>query len=165
VTRLRVISTLVAWLLLSIALWLSDADPSVFALAGIVAVAAAIGLVVFDLGTAGQTILWPRSPESKPARNRPAEPGRRWRLQTDPKSSLAVGELRTERIPRPLNDVYAAVRSHPTGLRARLVALVDDRLVTRHGVERRAAPASADDVLTPELRKLVASHWPDREPP
>jgi hypothetical protein len=134
VTRLRVILTLVAWLLLSIALWLSDADPSVFALAGIVAVAAAIGLVVFDLGTAGQTIPWPRSPGSEPA-----------------------GELPTERIPRPLDDVYAAVRSHPTGLRPRLIALVDDRLATRHGVERRAAPASADDVLTPALRKLVAS--------
>ncbi len=133
-TRRRIISTLIAWLLLSITLWLSDADPSVIALAGIVAVAAAIGLVVFDLGAAGQTILWPRPPESKPA-----------------------GEPRTERIPRPLNDVHGAVRSQPTGLRRRLVALVDDRLVTRHGVDRRDAPAIADDVLTPALRKLVAS--------
>jgi len=133
-TRLRIISTLIAWLLVSIALWLSDADPSVIALAGIVAVAAAVGLVVFDLGTVGQTILWPRPPESRPA-----------------------GEPRTERIPRPLNDLGWAVRSHPTGLRPRLIALVDDRLVTRHRVDRRAAPAIADDVLTPALRKLVES--------
>jgi len=133
-TRLRIISTLIAWLLLSIALWLSDADPSVIALAGIVAVAAAIGLVVFDLGSAGQTIMWPRPPESKPA-----------------------GDPPTERIPRPLIDLGWAVRSHPTGLRPRLIALVDDRLVTHHRVDRRDAPASADDVLTPALRKLVAS--------
>jgi hypothetical protein len=133
-TRLRIISTLIAWLLLLIALWLSDADPSVIALAGIVAVASAMGLVVFDLGTAGQTILWPRPPESKPG-----------------------GEPRTESIPRPLNDLGWAVRSHPTGLRPRLVALVDDLLVTRHRVDRRSAPAIADDVLTPALRKLVAS--------
>ena len=132
-TRLRVLVTLVVWLLLSAALWLSDADPSVIALVGIVAVAATIGLVVFDLGTATQSVVWPSPPQPKPAGSS-AEP-----------------------VPRPLNDVHGAVRAHPTGLRPRLVALVDDRLALHHGIDRRADPSRADAVLTPALRALVGS--------
>ncbi|MGI9623508.1 MAG: hypothetical protein ACR2PK_11775 [Acidimicrobiales bacterium] len=133
-TRRRLIASVISWLALSIALWLSDAEPSVIALAGIVAVVAAIGIVVFDLGTTAQTLAWPPPAQSKPA-----------------------GDVQTESIPRPLKDVHGAVRSHPDGLRPRLVALVDDRLTTHKGIDRQAAPAIADDVLTPALRNLVAS--------
>lgn len=130
-TRIRILSTLIVWLVVSLALWLTDADPSVFALAGIVAVVSAIGLVLFDLGGSAQTVRWPRPPEPNPAE-----------------------ESLTERIPRPLRDVEGAVRSHPTGLWPRLAALVEHRLATRHR-DRGVTPD--DDVLTPSLRRLVVS--------
>ena len=131
-TTVRVLSSLTAWLLVSTALWLSDAQPSVIALAGIVAVVAVFALVVFDLGTAWQPIRWRRPPDSE-----------------------APGGPHAERIPRPLRDVDVAVRSHPDEMRPRLAALVEQRLLSRHGIDRRTAPAMADDVLTPALRELV----------
>ena len=131
-TRTRLLVTFAAWLVLSIALWQNDADPSVIALAGIVAVVAAVGLVAFDLLRAERSIRWPLPPS--------------WDVSTD---------AHDQRIPSTLGDVDAAVRSDSAELRSRLVALVDDRLITDHGIDRGIAPRAADDALTPTLRDLV----------
>jgi len=133
-TPVRVISSLVAWLLVSVALWLSDAEPSVIALAGVVAVVAALGLVVFDLSAIAQSIRWPQPADPEPS-----------------------GGPLAERIPRPLREIHVSIRSHPDGLRPRLIALVDQRLLNGHGIDRLAEPIMADDLLTPELHELVTS--------
>ncbi len=131
-TTRRLAATFAAWLLVSIGLWQSDADPSVIALAGIVAVAAAAGLAAFDLFRSTRSIRWPLPP-----------------------GSTTSNDADDQRVPRTLGDVERAVRSRPTELESRLVALVDDRLHARHGIDRRVAPRAADDALTPALRGLV----------
>jgi hypothetical protein len=133
-TRFRITSTLIVWFMLTVALWLTDAEPSAIGLAGIVGVSAAIVLVSFDLGTTALRVRWPRPAELKPAGT----------------------QTPRERVPRPLYALDGAVRSYPTGLRSSLIASVDQRLATRYGVERRTDPARADVHLTPRLRKLVA---------
>lgn len=137
-TRNRLLAIVGAWLLLWVALWLSNADPSAVALAGIVVVIAAAGLVAVDLGRTVQRVTWPLPPES-------SQP------------------LDNQRVPRTLHGIDAVVRAQPTELRQRLVDLIDDRIRTHHDIDRGTNPELADGLLTPALRRIVAD--PPRRPP
>jgi len=139
-TRNRLLVIVGAWLVSWVALWLSDADPSAVALAGIVAVVAAAILAAVDLGRSARRIAWPLPPES----SQPAA-------------------VAGERVPRTLHGIDAVVRSQPAELHRRLVDLVDDRISAHHDVDRRATPELADRLLSPALRRIVAA--PPRRTP
>lgn len=138
-TRHRFLVVVSVWLVSWAALWLSDADPSAVALAGVVAVIGAAALVAADLGRSVRRVVWPLPPES------------------------AQHATAAERVPRTLHGVDAVVRSQPAELHRRLVALVDDRISIHHDVDRSTDPERADGLLTPVLRRLVAG--PPRRTP
>jgi hypothetical protein len=131
-TRLRLLATVAAWVILSIALWLSDADPAVIPLAGIVAVIAAAGLVAVDLGTSVQQVHWP-APTT-------------W----DPSATVAGSDTT-----RTLRYVDMAVRSNSRELHDRIVELVDDRVLAHHDIDRRVDPHAADQLLSPAIRRFL----------
>jgi hypothetical protein len=139
VTRWRAVATVCVWLVVCVSLAASDARPAVLALAGLVAVVAAVILVMFDLAKEVRRVEWipPRRPPRSSLR------------ASDPR----VGSLR--------NQLYDARRFGSTELSATLVDLVDDRLLAHHHIDRATDSAAAMEALTPALRQLVAgSRWP-----
>lgn len=100
--RLRVLTTVSIWLVLCLALWLTNSQPAVIALAGIVGVGAALVVAVVDVATGIGDTGW-----SRPAAAIPQRADDPW-----------VTQLRHEMI--------GARRTGSTVLRDRLVSLVDD---------------------------------------
>lgn len=76
-----------------------------------------------------------------------------------PSNSTSFPDLRTTT----LRQALATGRSddrHARRLRGQLVAIVDDELLTVHGIDRHADPAAARAVLGDELDRLVADSGP-----
>lgn len=132
-TRRRVMATMVVWGAVVVLLWVSSSSPAVFVLGGIVAVAAAVILSMFDLGAAAGRVRWTRrSDQPAPTRTR----------------DRRVNELR--------NQIYGAWMSGSSQVSDTLVDLLDDRLIAHHHIDRATDPSSANHLLTPSLRRLVA---------
>ncbi|MDP2293522.1 MAG: hypothetical protein Q8M22_20265 [Actinomycetota bacterium] len=123
-TRWRILATVSIWLVLCLSLWITDARPAVVALAGVVAVGAALVLSVLDVATGIGDTGWPRVRTSSRSND-----DDRW-----------VQQLRAQ--------VAGARRTGSTELRDRLVALTDARLSTPPDTERKQR------TLTPALRGL-----------
>jgi hypothetical protein len=121
------------WVLLVLALVVSDAQPAVLVLAGVVAAIGTAVFVVFDLADAVDEVEWTRRSR------RPASLPQR----TDPR----VSALRRK--------AQGTWWSSSSELGDTLVELIDDRLLAHHHVDRSADPAAASAVLTPALRSLV----------
>lgn len=128
-TRRRVWTVAGSWLVLSLALWASDAEPEVVVLAGLVAALAAGGFACFDLARITFPITWTRR-----------------------QAALAQDE-RAVGLRRKLN---AGAQYDSTELHDSLVTIIDDRLLAHRGIDRHRAPDEAAEVLTPRLRALVA---------
>lgn len=126
-----------AWLVLSVSLAATNAQPAVLVLAGIVAVVSAVILVMFDLSNAVIRVGWTRPRQV-----------RRTTRGSDPR----VSSLRTE--------LYDARWFGSAELRGTLVDLVDDRLLAHRHIDRATDPAAAMEALTPILRHLVAAQRP-----
>lgn len=126
-----------AWLVLSVSLAATNAQPAVLVLAGIVAVVSAVILVMFDLSNAVIRVGWTRPRQV-----------RRSTRGSDPR----VSSLRTE--------LYDARWFGSAELRGTLVDLVDDRLLAHRHIDRATDPAAAMEALTPILRHLVAAQRP-----
>lgn len=125
------------WLVLSVSLAATNAQPAVLVLAGIVAVVSAVILVMFDLSNAVIRVGWTRPRQV-----------RRSTRGSDPR----VSSLRTE--------LYDARWFGSAELRGTLVDLVDDRLLAHRHIDRATDPAAAMEALTPILRHLVAAQRP-----
>lgn len=131
-TRVRVVVVVVAWALLVLALWVSDARPAVLVLGGMVAVIATAVYVMLDLADAIVEVEWTR-------RSRRQAVAR----SVDPR----VSQLRRK--------AQGAWWSGSTEIGDTLVELVDDRLLAHHHIDRAADPDAANAVLGPTLRTLV----------
>jgi hypothetical protein len=129
VTLARISVAIGAWGLLSLALWVSDAEPAVAVLAGVAAAIAVAGATAFDLAVMTSDVKWRKGQAAPPA------------------------DQRATKLQRLMN---ARVRYDSTELEERLVALVDDRLLANKGIDRASMPEAAAEVLTPRLRDLVA---------
>jgi hypothetical protein len=137
VTRWRALVMVCVWLVLSVSLAATNAQPAVLVLAGIVAVVSAVILVMFDLSNAVIRVGWTRPRQV-----------RRSTRGSDPR----VSSLRTE--------LYDARWFRSAELRGTLVDLVDDRLLAHRHIDRATDPAAAMEALTPILRHLVAAQRP-----
>lgn len=132
--RRRAAVTTVLWLVLCLlATWLRM-RPAVVVLAGIVAVVALVAWTARDVGLEVQGMSWTTGYESYP-RSRGAD------------TRLAV--LR-RRIFDTLDRTDATDPLH-----AILVPLVDERLASRHGIDRQRDPVAAERLLGPELASYV----------
>lgn len=129
----RVLIVVGVWLLLVIALWVSDSQPALVALGGVVAALAALVFAGLDMGATLKRVEWSATDEPRPA---PAS--------DDPR----VGLLR--------HRVQAAWLTGSTQISDTLVELVDDRLLAHHHVDRATDPVAADRLLTPTLRRLLS---------
>ena len=132
-TRRRVLMTVCVWAVLVVLLWISNSDPAVHVLGGIVAVAAAITFATLDLTKSVLRVSWTR---------RSDQPDR------SDGTDARVSAVR--------HQVYRARLSGSAEISETLVDLLDSRLVARHQIQRAAEPANADALLTPSLRRLVA---------
>lgn len=131
-SRARLVTVVVVWWGLWLVLLASDARPDVVLLGGVVAVSAAGILATLDATRVVDHLEWTRPPERRP----------------EPSDDPRVARLR--------HQVSGARWQQSRELTDALVALVDDRLQQRHGIDRAADPVAADAVLTPALRRLVA---------
>ena len=136
-TRWRALVMVCVWLVFSVALAATNARPAVLVLAGIVAAVSAVILVMVDLLNAVIRVGWTRPRQV-----------RRSLRGSDPR----VNSLRTE--------LYDARWFGSAELRGTLVDLVDDRLLAHRHIDRATDPAAAMEVLTPNLRHLVAAQRP-----
>lgn len=133
-TRRRVLVAVGVWLLLCVSLVVSNARPAVVVLGGIVAVASAAIVVMFDLADGVIRVEW--------ARRRQVRTSRRG---IDPR----VSSLR--------NQLFDARWLRSAELRGTLIDLVDDRLLAHRHIDRASDPDAAMEALTPLLRQLVAN--------
>ena len=127
----RVLATSSIWLVLSLSLWVTGSRPAVIALAGIVVVGAALVVSVLDVARDIGDTGWSR-------------PRNTTRLSGNDQRAI---QLR--------HQVAGARQTDSTALHDRLVSLVDDRLIVRHGIHRSEQPVLADQALTPTLRALL----------
>ncbi|MEQ1873814.1 MAG: hypothetical protein ABL953_08815 [Ilumatobacteraceae bacterium] len=132
-TRRRILVTLGVWLTVVMSLWASDARPAILVIGGIVAVVAAFIILMVDLNGAVSRVRWTRrTDEGGPARD------------IDPR----VRSLR--------HHVYGAWLSGSTKVGDTLIELLDERLMANHRITRTADQSTADKLLTPSLRRLIA---------
>lgn len=129
-TLWRVLITASIWLVLCLLLWVTDAHPAVVALAGIVAVGAALILSVIDVARDIGDTGWPQVRSN----SRPTE-GDQWVRQLG-------------------SQMTGARQIGSTALHHRLVTLLDARLSVPHDVDRHEPPMLAEHVLTPALHDL-----------
>ncbi len=132
-TRRRIVAVASVWLLLSMSLLGSDADPAIPVLAGLVAVLAAAVFVVVDVGLATGSVDWVRGTRV-----------REQAVETD------------ERVARLRRDARASVTTDSRVIESTLVTLVDDALLDRHDIDRSHDPRAADRVLSERLQAFLA---------
>jgi hypothetical protein len=133
-TRLRLAVTAGIWLVLWLGLWAGDASPAVLLLGAVVAAVAGTIFVSGDLVRSVCTIEWTRRPAALPS---------------DSADDPLVTSLRRQ--------IHGAVWSGSTQLHDTLVETIDERLLVHHQIRRTDDPAAATAVLTPRLRRLLAS--------
>lgn len=132
-SRVRLVVVAVLWLVITIPLGLTGAEPEVIALAGVLLAGVAVVVSAVDLSSELTPVPWTRR-----SRLPPRSPGSNWRSVTL-RRQMTSGE-----------------RAGSTELRTQLVSLVDDRLMAHHGIDRSSDPVPADAVLTPALRRLMS---------
>jgi hypothetical protein len=121
------------WLLITVPLGLTGAEPEVIALAGVMLAVASLIVSSMDLASELSPVPWTRR-----SRRPQGSAGSSWR-------SVALRR-----------QMSSGDGAGTTELRSQLVSLVDDRLAARHRIDRTTAPERAAAVLTPALRQLVA---------
>jgi hypothetical protein len=131
--RQRLTVIVLLWLLITVPLGLTGAEPEVIALAGVMLAAAALIVSSMDLASELSPVPWTRR-----SRRPQGSAGSSWR-------SVALRR-----------QMSSGERAGSTELRTQLLSLVDDRLVAHHRIDRVTAPSQADALLTPSLRRLVA---------
>ncbi len=136
-TRRRVAIALALWLLLSIELLRSDAQPSLLVLAAIIALIATGVFLAIDLSKEIVAVEWPTHSSHAPV---------------DTSLQKRADRLRA--------DASGAAGAYTTTLHDTLVALVDDRLLANHGVNRLADPQAANELLPASIQRLLDG--PDR---
>lgn len=114
-------------------LLLTDAGPNVWLVAALVGL---VGAAIWFATTVDRFAVRP-PPSPRPPANTSSQPDLR---TTTLRQALAAGGFD---------------QRHAQRLRDQLVAIVDDELVTVHGIDRRAHPDAASVVLGDELQRFV----------
>ena len=136
-TRRRLVIAIALWVLLSLELVRSNAQPAFLVLAAIMALVATALSLAFDLAKDIVAADWP-TPGGQP----PVDTSLQKRADT--LRALASG----------------AAGGYTTTLHDSLVDLVDDRLLANHGIDRRTNPQGAELILPDSLLRLIDG--PDR---
>jgi hypothetical protein len=131
-TRARVWVAAGVWVVLSVGLWASDADPAVLLLGAVVTAVVAAIVVAIDLATAACGVEWTRPRSAAPPIG-----------ADDP----IVTSLRRQ--------IHGASWGASTVLRDTLIDAIDERLLVGHQIDRLNDPAAATAALTPRLRRFV----------
>lgn len=132
-TRARIGAAVAVWLAITLVLWAGGSRPAVIALGAVVAVVAVLAMVLVDVTDAVAGVGWTRR-------------------RDDGRSALG-----TERWVQPLRtELERGRRYGSTGIHDALVELVDDRLLSKHRIDRARDPGAAAAVLPPALRRLTA---------
>ncbi len=129
-TSYRLGVTVIAWVILVIALLGSDAQPQILVLGGIVSIVMACGFIASDLVRAATPLVWAHPP---------------------PIHITRVDDEAVTMIARQLRGS----RRLSSSLRDTLLSLADERLLDRHGIDRTGHPEAARAVLGPGLIALV----------
>lgn len=129
-TRFRLGVTFALWAVVVLALAGSDAQPQVVLLSGLVVAACAASFSIIDLLRGGAALTWARAPEP------------------------VVISLDDESVIEIARQIRTSHRSS-SALRDTLLAVVDQRLVDRHGIDRAVQPEAALAELGPGLAALV----------
>lgn len=132
-TTRRLVAVVSLWLILTLSLLVSDADPAIPVLAGLVAVVAAAVFVVIDVALSTGSIDWAHG-------NRTRERA----VETD------------QRVKKLRRDARAADNTDSRVIETTLIALVDNALIDRHRIDRSRDSKAAEPVLSEPLRDLTA---------
>ncbi len=124
--------TLGVWISGVVMLLVANARPDALAVGAVVVVAAVGASVLRSALASVETLVWPVHPEGERER----------RLEDRMEITLK-------------NELNAARRSGSRSLEVKLIAVVDERLATRHRIDRQQDPVAADELLDPSLRSLV----------
>lgn len=125
------------WLSVVGVLRVADTHPEPLAIGAVVFVGAAVASVLRSLLGSVETVVWPVH-----------SIGRRDRRLED-RMEITLK-----------NQLEAARRRGSRTLDVTLIAIVDDRLESRHRIDRSQDPIAADEVLHPVLRDLVDATSP-----
>ncbi len=131
VRRLAII--VAVWALLVGALWVSDSQPAVLLLAGIVAALITALFVMIDFADSVEPVEWVQHLGSDG-----------WVAGSDPR----VRSIRRQ--------LYGVRFTGSEEISQTLIELVDDRLLAHHQIDRFDDPSAATAILPPLLRRLVA---------
>lgn len=131
-TRRRVLVTLGVWVALVVSLWLSNASPAVLVLCGMVAALCATAFVLIDFVADISRVEW--------ITRRP----------------VRIEDSVDRRVEAVRHQVRSAWWNGMDQINDTLIALVDERLLTHHSIDRSTDAAAADRALSPTLRRLVA---------
>ncbi len=135
----RTVLALLVWLAVSGVASLFGAHPSYGLVALVVAAVAGVLVLFLDTSARAEAGSW-RLPDTDPVR----PPGE------DPRLSLLTRAVRSHLVSREVGD----------DLHRHVMAVVDPRLVTRHGVSRRADPDRALRLMGPDLARFAAATDP-----
>jgi hypothetical protein len=138
--RGRIATAVAVWVVVSLLMAAMQMDPSPVLIAGLVGVAAGGLCLVLDVSDVASPVSWgaDRAPEGL-------------RRGGDVRVRTLQGQLQQG---RNLDDGRA--------LHGSLVEIVDDRLLTEHGIDRTADPERAAAVLGPPLTAFVTNPPPSR---
>lgn len=120
------------WLLLSVSLWASGWEPDILVLGGIIVTGGVMLVVGARLAIRVRPVSWPTA---------------------DGPDELATVDH--QRVQILLGDIDGSGRADTSRVRERLLQLMDQRLLTEHGIDRTAHPQAAAELLTPPLLRLV----------
>lgn len=131
-TRRVIGVSLAIWVLLSVSLWAGGWDPAVLVLGGILVTGGVMAFVAVDLAIMVRPAVWPKR------RNQADLP-----VQDRDRAKILLG------------DLYGSDRTDTSKIRESLLRVMDERLLSDHGIERTAQPEAAGELLTPRLLRLV----------
>lgn len=137
--RGRIALTFLVWLVVCVVTSLFGAHPSYGLVALVVVAVAAVLLLFLDASAGVDPTSW-RLPDSEPVR-RPGE---------DPRLTLLTRAVHAHLDSR---EVTGQLHQH-------LMALVDQRLVSHHGVSLRVDPERAAALMGPELARFASATAP-----
>ncbi|MFZ4811379.1 MAG: hypothetical protein ACOYL9_08560 [Ilumatobacteraceae bacterium] len=133
VWRRRVLAAIAAWVVTVCVMLGLEMRPNPVVLALVVAITATVGFVLIDLSDIAAPVDWATAREADSTRG---------------------GDARVRILTRRLEQ--GGVMGGDSMVHSTLVELIDDELLTAHGVDRSSEPDRAATILGPDLTRLVS---------
>jgi len=143
--RWRVGVTVGAGVVVGVAMVLLGMEPRLVLVGCVVAIVAAVAWLVIDTGVATSAVVWRDQGSVAVVSARP-----------DRRVMILRTRLRRRTRRRGPTRVFGTVHASPADeIVDSLLAVIDDRLLTEHGVDRSVDPAAAAEVLGPDLTRFL----------